>query len=122
MSATSKPWLVAALVWTAVILAVNSVSVTNVAVPTFAGADKLTHAAMYALAAFAWRSSIRSPSETASWLVVLAIAILGAIDEWHQLIVPGRSADVRDWLADVCGALVGVGVWRWIRARKRAIV
>jgi VanZ family protein len=120
VSATSKPWLVAALVWTAGILAVNSMSVTNVPVQTFAGADKLTHAGMYAVAAFAWRSSIRSPSEAASWFVVLAIGALGAVDEWHQIVVPGRSADVRDWLADITGALIGVGVWRWLRARQRA--
>ena len=95
-------------------------SVTNVPIQTFAGADKLTHAGMYCVAAFAWRSSIRSPSEPVSWWVVFAIGALGAIDEWHQMIVPGRSADVRDWLADVTGALIGVGVWRWLRARKRA--
>ena len=29
----------------------------------------------------------------------------GATDEWHQSFVPGRSADVRDWLADATGAL-----------------
>lgn len=122
MSATSKPWLVAALVWTAGILAVNSISVTNVPIPTFTGADKVTHAGMYAVASFAWRSSIRSPSEAASWLVVLAIGVLGALDEWHQIAVPGRSADVRDWLADITGALIGVGVWRWLRAHRRAIL
>ena len=120
MSATSKPWLVAALVWTAGILAVNSMRVTNVPIESLTGADKLTHAGMYGVAAYMWRSSIRSDSEAASWWVVLAIGVLGAIDEWHQMIVPGRSADVRDWLADVTGALIGVGVWRWLRARKRA--
>jgi VanZ family protein len=53
---------------------------------------------------------------------MFGIAALGAIDEWHQLAVPGRSADVRDWLADVIGALLGIVVWRRIFARRGAAV
>jgi VanZ family protein len=32
----------------------------------------------------------------------------GAIDEIHQLFIPGRSADFRDWLADSSGVIMGV--------------
>jgi VanZ family protein len=38
----------------------------------------------------------------------------GIFDELHQAFVPGRSADVRDWFADVGGAVIGIGVcWLW---------
>ncbi len=120
VSATSKPWLVAALIWTAAILAVNSISVSDTSIQTFAGADKLVHAGMYGVAAFAWRSAIRQRRDAASWWIVLAIAVLGALDEWHQMIVPGRSADARDWLADISGALLGVLIWRLVSARRGA--
>ena len=120
MSATSKPWLVAALVWTAAILAVNSISITDAPIPTFSGADKLTHTGMYAIAAFAWRSAFRSRNEIVSVGIVLGIALLGAFDEWRQLAVPGRSAEVRDWLADVVGALLGVIISRRLFARRGA--
>jgi VanZ family protein len=32
----------------------------------------------------------------------------GAIDEIHQLFISGRSADIRDWLADSTGVIVGI--------------
>jgi VanZ family protein len=41
-------------------------------------------------------------------LLALSLASLyGATDEFHQSFVPGRSADVLDWLADTLGAALG---------------
>jgi VanZ family protein len=37
-------------------------------------------------------------------------ALYGASDEFHQWFVPGRTADVADWIADVIGASIGVAV------------
>ena len=119
MSAASKPWLAAAILWTAAILVVNSVSVSN---PTwqlpFAGADKLTHAIMYAVASFTWRRSVVSSHDSATWRVVAGVSLLGALDEWHQRIVPGRSADLFDWVADVVGAWLGVALWHWLASQR----
>jgi VanZ family protein len=110
---TSKPWLLAAVAWTAAILAVNSFSVSDPTWrPPFAGADKITHVAMYAVCAFAWRRAIHSRSHVVSWSVMIGVAALGVWDEWHQLAVPGRSADVFDWLSDLIGAALGIAAWR----------
>ena len=39
---------------------------------------------------------------------VLLLAVVGALDEWHQTFTPGRSGnDPLDWLADVLGAFAG---------------
>jgi VanZ family protein len=44
-------------------------------------------------------------------VAVLAAAVIasafGATDEVHQSFVPGRNADVADWVADTLGAAVG---------------
>ena len=37
------------------------------------------------------------------WLYAV---VYGASDEWHQYYVPGRYADVWDWVADIVGATV----------------
>ena len=49
----------------------------------------------------------------AAFALVIAAAY-GISDELHQSFVLGRSADIRDWFADVSGALIGIGVcWLW---------
>ena len=47
----------------------------------------------------------------------LALSILyGLTDEFHQMFVPGRVADVYDLLADTVGAIIGLFVvWTWSR-------
>lgn len=120
MSAASKPWLAAAIVWTAAVLVVNSISVSAPTwQPPFAAADKLTHMFMYGVASFSWRRAVATRRGSATVGVLAGMALLGALDEWHQRIVPGRSADPIDWLADVLGASLGVGLWYWLQARKR---
>jgi len=44
---------------------------------------------------------------TATAAVALA-AVYGITDEFHQWFVPGRTADVYDWVADCAGAAAGV--------------
>lgn len=48
-------------------------------------------------------------------LVIVLIAAIGALDEWHQAGLPGRSADYRDFLTDVGAAIFVVFVLqrRW---------
>lgn len=42
-------------------------------------------------------------------LVTIIIGLLyGAVDELHQILVPGRFAETLDWIADACGTFVGV--------------
>jgi VanZ family protein len=42
------------------------------------------------------------------WLVLFVIIVYGIFDEWLQGYVPGRSCDVRDFIADVAGTLTGL--------------
>ena len=47
-------------------------------------------------------------------VAVLITAASGASDEIHQMFVAGRTADWRDLLADVEGALIGtIACWAW---------
>ncbi len=77
--------------------------------------DKVEHAAAYGglallLSAVVWRMT-RSMSMTAG-IVLGLVAGYGAIDELTQMLVPNRSADYRDWIADVVGGLLGVATFR----------
>ncbi|MFZ0455315.1 MAG: VanZ family protein [Ignavibacteriaceae bacterium] len=38
----------------------------------------------------------------------LIIGLYAALDEIHQLFVPGRNCDILDWTADMIGASIGI--------------
>jgi VanZ family protein len=92
-----------------VILVITSLPGSELALAdswSFPGSDKLLHAAMYAvLGALSARAAAVPPRALAP--ILLAIALFAALDEWHQVLVPGRSADALDWLADILGAITG---------------
>lgn len=114
-----RTWL-PPVIWAAIILLLTSIPVPgNVVVP---GGDKTAHVVMYGVLGYlsaraALRSSV-APSRLI--LVVLVIALFAAIDEAHQLAIPGRSADRLDWYADIVGASLGCFLALFgFRARER---
>ena len=44
------------------------------------------------------------------WVMALACAAIGALDEWHQLYLPGRHADVFDFITDVAAISIAVPI------------
>jgi VanZ family protein len=51
----------------------------------------------------------------AAWLAIILTSTFGALDEFHQSFVPGRSPGVLDWgFNTVSGAAVVYG-WTWAR-------
>lgn len=69
--------------------------------------DKLVHATAYAsgLLLAAW--ALRPTFWRCLALALLGMAV-GAGQEWHQSLLPGRVASVEDWLADLAGLLCGL--------------
>ena len=79
--------------------------------PSFPFSDKIAHVILYAGlgAALAWGWA-RSPQTVSHVALLIAGALYGITDEWHQMYVPGRTPDLADWIADVVGVLLGYGV------------
>jgi len=72
--------------------------------------DKLLHAAEYAVLGGLLVPALRAVGLRPRVALLAAMVIasaFGASDEFHQSFVPGRSADVADWVADTLGAAVG---------------
>jgi VanZ family protein len=84
--------------------------------------DKLIHAA-----AFAGLAMLVCTGSTLWWrpgpqvyLAVIGIlAMYAAIDEITQGFVSRRQSDPRDWIADMAGTLLGVGLFAIVRALRR---
>ena len=83
--------------------------------------DKDGHGLLYAgLAVLVLRAAAgaRWDGVTLRAVVVAALfaSLYGITDEFHQWFVPGRTADVYDWMADTIGASVAVAAV-WLVAR-----
>lgn len=83
--------------------------------------DKAHHAAAYGLMGLlAWRCFrhlFNHPFSIASSAMVFS-ALFGLSDELHQAIIPSRSADWFDWLADTAGAGLALGLLYCIISRR----
>jgi VanZ family protein len=98
---------VAPLAWGGLILLLTSIPTPDISPPR--ATDKLVHFALYlVLGALSLRAAAAAAAPWARVLpVALGVCLFGAFDEWHQLVVPGRAADVFDWLADALGGAAG---------------
>ncbi len=85
--------------------------------------DKLAHFTMYLVLAFLlarYRSEFTSRWRSAGFALVVAVAY-GAIDEWHQQFIPGRSTELVDWYADSLGAASGALLFLLYSRRSRTL-
>lgn len=76
-------------------------------------ADKIVHFLMFGFfaAVWWWEYSLRRGYPAAPWRalvpVVVAVALIAGFDELLQgALTADRSADLFDWIADVCGAII----------------
>lgn len=70
--------------------------------------DKLAHAGVFALLAVAIALSFGGWGWRMSALGLLGALLVGLLDEWHQMFLPGRQAGWDDFAADASGALLGL--------------
>ncbi len=76
--------------------------------------DKLEHfAAYFALSillflAFHFQEKIPFLKRNVVLITFSCIMIYGAVDELHQMLIPGRMADIFDWIADALGGGLGI--------------
>lgn len=83
-------------------------------IPTVAISDKIHHLVAYFILSvllyltLIYQRKSKTLFTNAPSATILLASIYGALDEIHQIFVPGRFADILDWLADFAGTLLGV--------------
>lgn len=111
-------YVLPALVYASVIFVAGSLPQGPETEFVFAFQDKLLH--MLAFGGFGlltWRALRHLwPAKERLWLLVVSLGVGafvgGALELW-QALLPTRSADVFDWLADIAGAAcAALGLWR----------
>ncbi len=71
--------------------------------------DKLFHlGAYFIMGLLGWRACghLNPPAKSRLFITSIFCCLYGLSDEWHQYFVPGRTADILDWLADSLGGLL----------------
>ena len=109
------------LLWAVVILVITSVPVPAVGAPE--GADKGVHGLLYLVLGFLAGRALLAGRTVPVWqllVLVLGVAAFAAVDEAHQMMLANRTADVRDWIADLVGGIAGVAfaLMRMARAAR----
>ena len=119
------PWVLVAS-WCALVFVLSSVPGRDLPEMPAENFDKLVHVAVYAilgaLCVHAVRATWRVGAPMAALLAVVLATAYGVSDELHQMLTPGRSADVHDVMADAVGATAGallVSIAHAVRARRR---
>jgi VanZ family protein len=69
----------------------------------FPHADKVIHFVEYSVLTSLWVMTLQRKYLLPVFLIV---SVYGGIDEYHQSFVPGRDADIFDFLTDALAALV----------------
>lgn len=96
--------------WLALLIAT---SIPSSSLPEISYSDKTMHFLAYGglgfLLTLAFTVQRKFP-ELRGYAVLTAItvaALYGALDEFHQSFIPGRNAELLDWIADFVGSILG---------------
>ena len=81
--------------------------------------DCIPHFLEYAALAFFFIQVFRRPAQPAAMaMAFFLVALLGILDEWHQLSVPGRIFSLLDWAYDLAGGLAGLAAYLVLSRRR----
>jgi VanZ family protein len=121
-----KFWLGAFLLWFAVLWTFSSFPGQGGFAPPIDHFDKVVHFGYFffgggLLSAWLFRLRPDQPDWKAILpTTILAIALIGGLDEYHQTFTPGRSGnDPYDWLADALGAVAGAFAFKHFHHRLK---
>jgi VanZ family protein len=105
----ARTYLSLLVLWVAITFLLTSIPDPRPELP-FPHFDKLAHFGFYGVTGLLcalWRRESGSSVGRAVLAGLAFAAFVGAVDEFHQHWIPGRSMDFRDWLADAAGGGVG---------------
>jgi len=109
-------------IWLAILYHVSNSVPTEMPQMLVPQQDKILHFVFFLGGGVVLAASLRLLAKLQGIRLLLAVAVvmglLGALDEYNQQFIPGRSGlSLEDWLADMSGALAGVGLLRLLASK-----
>ncbi|MCX5679352.1 MAG: VanZ family protein [Candidatus Omnitrophica bacterium] len=112
----------------AIISYISSVPGDNLPDLGIAGVDKFAHFSEYLvmgilLTRALFGQNLKINLFRAVILSIIIAVFYAAIDEWHQVFIPGRQADILDFAADVAGITLGSMLYlrRYLGAKNKTV-
>ena len=96
--------------------------------PSFGVVDKVNHLLAYFILAILlfltllFQQKVPLSLNKAAAYALIICSLYGMLDEVHQIFIPGRSAEFLDFLADACGALLGVLLMNYLVKKSGAFL
>lgn len=97
------------IAYLALIIIVSSIPGKNFPKSPLLSYDKLLHLFEYSVVGFLAINTLTQQRIKLILLTLLACAGFAALDELWQSMIPGRNADIMDFLADNIGVWIGAG-------------
>lgn len=114
-------YLVLAMLWMALIWLLSSLPAKELPDVEIMGIDKLAHFSIY----FIWGLLVnlylikRKGSLRAYLMAYTLMLISAALDEYHQILIPGRSVSIYDFLANSSGLIAALAIGRILCSRRQ---
>lgn len=96
------------------VILLSATSIPADSVPTTGVSDKIEHFLAYFILTILLSSTLFYQNKFTNlkkhYLLssFIIASVYGIIDELHQLLVPGRSCELLDWLSDAGGVILGI--------------
>ena len=109
-------------IWLAILYHVSNSVPTEMPQMVVPQQDKILHFVFFLGGGVVLAASLRLIAKLEGIRLLLAVAVvmglLGALDEYNQQFIPGRSGlSFEDWIADMSGAIAGVALLRLLASK-----
>jgi VanZ family protein len=121
MTASRRRWVDVGL-WVLVQLTITSVPGSSVPVDVHHPWDWFVHLGMYGMLGLL----LARVAEASAWSrrrvawAGLFVSAAAALDEVHQLYIPGRNGSLMDWVFDTTGVAAGLLIGSWLMRTRVA--
>ena len=111
-------------IWLAILYHVSNSVSTEMPQMVVPQQDKILHFVFFLGGGVVLAASLRLVAKLESIRLLLTVAVvmglLGALDEYNQQFIPGRSGlSLEDWIADMSGAIAGVALLRLLASKLK---
>ena len=109
-------------IWLAILYHVSNSVPTEMPQMLVPQQDKILHFVFFLGGGVVLAASLRLVAKLEGIRLLLTVAVvmglLGALDEYNQQFIPGRSGlSLEDWIADMSGAIAGVALLRLLASK-----